>query len=79
MTHGRDGAVARIAGGRRTLVTPEQLAESGVSRRVIAHWVNRGRLRIVFRGVYSVVDGELPALALEQAALIACGEGAFLS
>jgi very-short-patch-repair endonuclease len=79
MTQGRDRRVARIAGGQRTLVTPEQLAACGLSRRVIAHWVNRGRLRIVFRGVYSVVDGDLPPFAREQAALVACGNGAFLS
>jgi very-short-patch-repair endonuclease len=79
MTQRRDRQVARIAGGQRTLVTPEQLAACGLTPRVIAHWVDRGRLRIVFRGVYSVVDGDLPPLGREQAALIACGKGAFLS
>jgi very-short-patch-repair endonuclease len=33
----------------------------------------------VFHGVYSVVDGELPPLAHERAALLACGERTFLS
>jgi very-short-patch-repair endonuclease len=41
--------------------------------------VNRERLHAVFRGVYSVVRGELPPLAREQAALLVCGERAFLS
>jgi very-short-patch-repair endonuclease len=79
MTQGRDGRVAWITGAQRTLVTPEQLAASGVTPRAIAHWVNRGRLHIVFHRVYSVIDGELPPLARELAALLAVGEGAFLS
>jgi len=79
MTQGRDGRVAWIAGAQRTLVTPEQLAACGLTPRGVAHWVNRGRLHIVFQRVYSVLDGELPPLARELAALLAVGEGAFLS
>lgn len=79
MTQMRDGAVAALAGRQRTVVTHEQLIALGCSRRVVAHWVSRGRLRGVFHGVYSLVDGELPPLAREQAALLTCGERAFLS
>ncbi len=82
MTHKfgqRDGLVAKLAGAQRTIVSHEELIAHGYGRRVIAHWVNRGRLTSVFHGVYSVVQGDLPSLAREQAALIACGEGAFLS
>ena len=82
MTHAdgrRDGEVARLAGTQRTIVSHEQLRRLGCSRRVIAHWVNRGRLHVVFHGVYSLLGGELPALAREQAALLACGERTFLS
>jgi very-short-patch-repair endonuclease len=75
----RDAAVAALAGGQRTIVSHQQLIERGCSRRAIAGWVNRGRLHAVFRGVYSVVDGELPPLGLEQAALLVCGKRAFLS
>lgn len=75
----RDAAVAALAGGQRTIVSHEQLLEHGCSRRVIAHWVNGGRLQVVFPGVYSVVRGQLPPLAREQAALLAVGERAFLS
>lgn len=75
----RDAAVASLAAGQRTIVTNEQLIALGCGRRVIAHWVNRGRLHAVFHGVYSVVLGDLPPLAREQAALLACGEGAVLS
>ncbi|HJS92791.1 MAG TPA: hypothetical protein VJ741_00910 [Solirubrobacteraceae bacterium] len=75
----RDRAVAALAGVQRTIVSHEQLLEHGCTRRVIARWVNRGRLQIVFAGVYSVVRGQLPPLAREQAALLAVGEHAFLS
>jgi very-short-patch-repair endonuclease len=75
----REKVVAALAGRQRTIATHAQLVELGCSRRVIAHWVNRGRLRSVFHGVYSLVGGELPPLALEQAALLACGQRAFLS
>ncbi len=76
---GRDRAVARIAGGQRTLVTTAQLAECGVGRDAIAYRVGSGRFHVVFQSVYSVGCGALPALALEQAALMACGAGAFIS
>jgi very-short-patch-repair endonuclease len=79
MTHGRDAEIAALAGQQRTIVSHEQLIALGSSRRVIAHWVNRGRFQSVFRGVYSVLRGELPPLAREQAALIACGKHSFLS
>jgi very-short-patch-repair endonuclease len=79
MTQWRDGAVAALAGRQRTIVSHAQLIELGCSPRAISHWVSRGRLHAVFQGVYSVVDGELPPLAREQAALLACGKRAFLS
>jgi very-short-patch-repair endonuclease len=75
----RDAVVAALAGSQRTIVAGNQLIARGFSRRTIAGWVNRGRLHAVFHGVYSVVDGELPPLALEQAALLACGARTFLS
>lgn len=79
MTQGRDAAIAELAGRQRTIVGHGQLLAVGCGRRAIAHWVNRGRVQVVFHGVYSVVQGELPPLAREQAALINCGERAFLS
>ena len=45
----------------------------------IRHRARTGRLHLVFFGVYSFGCGELPPLAREQAALLACGRGAFLS
>ena len=82
MTRGdgsRDEALAALAGRQRTMVAHRQLIAVGCSQRVIAHWVNRGRLYIRFHGVYSVVAGDLPPLADEQGALLACGKHAFLS
>ena len=50
------------------------MGKDAVARRVRAGW-----LRLVFQGVYSVGSGELPPLALEQAALMSCGRGSFIS
>jgi very-short-patch-repair endonuclease len=75
----RDGRIAALAGQQRTIVAHHQLIALGCPRRVIAHWVNRGRLHPVFFAVYSVVDGELPPHAREQAALLALGGRTFLS
>ncbi len=75
----RDAVVAALAATQRTIVSHDQLIAHGCGRRVIAHWVGRRRLNPVFHGVYSVVRGELPPLGREQAALLVCGDGAFLS
>jgi very-short-patch-repair endonuclease len=79
MSGSRDQAAARIAATQRTLVTAAQLAACGMSKDAIAHRVNAGRLHPQFHGVYSFGCGELPPLAREQAALLACGDRAFLS
>jgi very-short-patch-repair endonuclease len=74
----RDRAVARIA-SRRGLVTGTQLAACGLDKDAIAYRVASGRFRVVFQSVYSVGCGELAPLALEEAALLACGERSFIS
>src|SRR5947209_16973689 len=79
MTQEWDAEMAVLAGGQRTIVTHDQLLAIGCGRRTIARWVRSGRLHPVFHRVYSVVNGELPALAREQAALLVCGERSFLS
>jgi len=71
--------VGRLAARQRTMVTAAQLGACGLGRRAIKYRVETGRLQVEFRGVYSVGCGELPALAREQGALLACGERAFLS
>ena len=75
----RDQAVTRVAAGQRTLVTSKQLAACGMGKNAVAHRVHNGWLHPVFHTVYSVGCGELPALARELAALLACGKGSFIS
>jgi very-short-patch-repair endonuclease len=75
----RDQAAGRISAGQRTLLTTEQLTECGLGKDAIAHRVGSRRLHPVFQSVYSFGCGELPPLALELAALLACGEKSFLS
>jgi very-short-patch-repair endonuclease len=77
--YSRDRAVTRIAGGQRDLVSTEQLSECGLDKDAVARRVRAGWLRLVFQGVYSVGSGELPPLGLEQAALMSCGRGSFVS
>jgi very-short-patch-repair endonuclease len=77
--YSRDRAVTRIAGGQRDLVSTAQLTECGLDKDAVARRVRAGWLRLVFQGVYSVGSGELPPLGLEQAALMSCGKGTFVS
>ena len=77
--YSRDRAVTRLASGQRNLVTTEQLSECGLRKDAVARRVRRGWLQLVFPGVYSVGGGELPALGLEQAALLSCGRRSFVS
>ncbi len=72
-------AVGEVAANQRTIVTHQQLRACGISPKGIASRRRGGRLHIVFTGVYSYGCGALPPLAREQAALLACGDGAFLS
>lgn len=61
------------------MVGTEQLWECGLGRDAIAYRVASGRFQVVFQGVYFVGSGELPPLALEEAALMACRKGSFIS
>lgn len=61
------------------MVSAAQLYSLGVTKRAIEYRVETRRLHPEFRGVYSVGCGELPPLAREQGALLACGKRAFLS
>jgi very-short-patch-repair endonuclease len=71
--------VTRIAGGQRDLVSTAELSECGLDKDAVARRVRAGWLRLVFQGVYAVGSGELPPLGLEQAALMSCGKGTFVS
>jgi len=79
MSGRRDKAVAEVAARQKTLVTSVQLAQCGLDKDAVAYRVHSGRLHPVFHGVYSVGCGELPPLALELAALLACGKKSFIS
>lgn len=79
MQHGGDVAASRIAARQKTLLTTAQLVACGLNDDAVTYRLKTGRLHVVFRGVYSMGCGELPPLALELAALLACGERTFVS
>lgn len=75
-----DAQIARAAARQRALITHRQLRALGVSSSAIGRAVARGRLHPIHRGVYALVErSALPALAIEQAALLACGPRALIS
>jgi very-short-patch-repair endonuclease len=74
-----DGEIARIAGRQRTMATTAQLVACGLGKDAISYRMRTGRYTEVFRGVVSIVSGDFPPLAREQAALLVSGDGAFLS
>jgi very-short-patch-repair endonuclease len=51
----------------------------GLGNDAVTYRLKTGRLHVVFRGVLSMGCGELPPLARELAALLACGKHSFLS
>jgi hypothetical protein len=64
-----DGTIATVAGRQRALITRAQLIELGLGRRAIDHAISRGRLHVMHRGVYALVQPPaLPPLAREHAA-----------
>ena len=76
---GGDLAASRIAARQKTLVTAEQAEACGLTSDAVSYRLETGRLHVVFRSVYSMGCGELPPLARELAALLACGERSFIS
>lgn len=75
-----DAQIAQVAARQRTLITCRQLRALGASSSAIGRAVARRRLHPMHRSVYALVQrSALPALALEQAALLACGSRALLS
>jgi very-short-patch-repair endonuclease len=68
-----------MAAVQRGVVTRRQLLAAGLSRSAIDHRLRQLRLHPVHRGVY-LVGHPVPApLAMELAAVLACGEGAAMS
>ena len=67
-----DGAISRLAGRQRALITRAQLRELGIGSRAIDYAIARGRLNTVHHGIYSLVPfPALPGLARELAAVLA--------
>ena len=72
-------AVTALAGRQRGVVSRVQLVDLGVSSSAIGRWVLSGVLHTVHAGVYLVGHAAPPALAWEQAALLALPNDSFLS
>lgn len=68
-----------LAERQHGIVTRGQLVDLGLSRRAIAHRIDRGRLFPLWRGVYAVGRREVTREGRWLAAVLACGEGALLS
>ncbi|MFZ0388053.1 MAG: DUF559 domain-containing protein [Solirubrobacteraceae bacterium] len=73
--------VAAIAADQRLLIAHSQLRELGIPARTIHNAVTRRQLHpFRNRGIYAMVEPRaLPPLAVEQAAILACGPHAALS
>jgi very-short-patch-repair endonuclease len=72
-------AVTGLAGAQRGIVTRGQLREAGLSDGAIYRWERSGRIRRVFRGVYSVGAMAIGERGRIQAAALASGRGAVIS
>jgi very-short-patch-repair endonuclease len=70
---------ARLAGRQKGVVSRQQLLAAGVDSDAIRRLLRMGFLHRVHQGVYAVSHLALPKFGREQAALLACGEGAVLS
>ncbi len=74
-----DERILRIAKWQRGLVTRRQLLAAGVTPAAIDRRIANGKLERVHRGVYALPQTAAIPLAVETAALLACGQGAALS
>jgi hypothetical protein len=74
-----DRVIKAIAARQHGVVARWQLLAAGVTRHQIELRLHNGRLHEIHRGVYLVGHRIPPPLAVEQAALLACGERAVLS
>ncbi len=74
-----DGTIAALASRQRGLVTRRQLLEAGLTPEAVSRRLKSRRLHPLHRGVYLVGHAVPPPLAIELAALLACGHTAALS
>jgi hypothetical protein len=71
--------LARLAAEQHGVVSAEQLSALGLTRNRVADLVTEGRLHRLYRGVYAVGHVKLTRDGRLSAALLAAGDGAFLS
>jgi very-short-patch-repair endonuclease len=74
-----DRIIAALAANQHGVVARWQLLEVSVTARQIELRLQSGRLHEIHRGIYLVGHTVPPPLAVEQAALLACGKAAVLS
>jgi very-short-patch-repair endonuclease len=79
LTRSAEWIIASLASGQHGVVAHAKLVAAGVSANQIEWRLHSGRLHKLHRGVYLVGHRAAPPLAVEQAALFACGETAVLS
>jgi hypothetical protein len=68
-----------IARRQHGVVARRQLFELGYSAKAIDHGIAKGRLHVIYRGVYAVGRPTLTQHGRWMAAVLSCGGGAFLS
>jgi very-short-patch-repair endonuclease len=68
-----------LAARQKGTVARRQLLALGISSSAIDYWLKTGRLHRLRWGVYLVGHPVPPPLAVEQGALLACGDGSVLS
>jgi hypothetical protein len=78
-TAGKRDVVAQLAAAQHSLVSREQMRELGLSEKAIDHALASGRLRRVFRGVYTTQQVGIGKRGRLRAATLACGRGAVIS
>jgi predicted transcriptional regulator of viral defense system len=74
-----DRAIARLAARQGGVVSARQLAAAALSRQAVHGRVRRGLLHPVHRGVYAVGHPAISVLGRRWAAVLALGDGAFVS
>ncbi len=74
-----DRAIAALVAGQHDVVTRRQLIALGIGERSIDRRIAARRLRRIFRGVYTVRQGQIGRHGWWMAAVLLGGEGAILS
>jgi very-short-patch-repair endonuclease len=74
-----DRAIGALAERQHGVVSRAQLSELGLGTGAIKHRIKLGRLRPVYRGVYTIGHRLLTRNGRWMAAVLACGAGAVLS